>query len=63
MTSNTSPDLKDITDEEYNRRRALAKLGLAVGIMYITPTVLQIDRSARAQGPSCSPGKSRKGLC
>lgn len=36
------------------RRAALAKLGLAVGAAYVAPTVLSIDRSARAMGPSCS---------
>ena len=35
------------------RRAALAKLGLAVGAAYIAPTVLRIDRSAQAMGPSC----------
>ena len=37
-----------------SRRRALARLGLAVGAAYLAPTVLSIDRSARAQGPSCA---------
>jgi hypothetical protein len=36
-----------------DRRKALLKLGLAVGAAYFAPTVLSIDRSARAQGPSC----------
>ena len=40
--------------QNVNRRRALAKLGLAVGAAYIAPTVLSIDRSARAMGPSCA---------
>lgn len=35
------------------RRAALAKLGLGVGIAYMAPTVLRIDRSAHAMGPSC----------
>mgnify|MGYP003700631735 FL=1 len=35
------------------RRKALLKLGLAIGAAYFAPTVLSIDRSARAQGPSC----------
>jgi len=37
-----------------DRRRALLRLGLAVGAAYFAPTVLAIDRSARAQGPSCA---------
>jgi hypothetical protein len=36
------------------RRAALAKLGLAVGAAYIAPTLLKLDRPARAQGPSCA---------
>ena len=36
------------------RRRAMLRLGLAVGAAYFAPTVLSIDRSARAQGPSCA---------
>lgn len=35
------------------RRAALAKLGLGVGIAYLAPTVLRIERSAHAMGPSC----------
>lgn len=54
-----------------SRRAALAKLGLAVGAAYVAPTVLRIDRSARAQAPSgngngpgkCTPGQAKKGLC
>ncbi|MEQ9334798.1 hypothetical protein [Thalassobaculum sp.] len=37
-----------------DRRRALVRLGLAVGAAYLAPTVLSIDRSARAMGPSCA---------
>lgn len=37
-----------------DRRAALLRLGLAVGAAYFAPTVLSIDRSARAQGPSCA---------
>lgn len=53
-----------------SRRKALTKLGLAAGTIYTAPTVLRIDRSARAQGASngqgnggCPPGQARKGLC
>ncbi len=41
-------------EPEIARRRALIRLGLAVGAAYVAPTVLSIDRSARAQGPSCA---------
>lgn len=36
-----------------SRRAALAKLGLGIGVAYLAPTVLRIDRSAHAMGPSC----------
>lgn len=36
------------------RRRALVRLGLAVGAAYVAPTVLSIDRHAWAMGPSCA---------
>lgn len=41
------------------RRRALIRLGLAAGAAYIAPTILSIDRSAWAMGPSCA--KNPKG--
>ena len=45
---------EDARDEVSTKRRAaLAKLGLGVGIAYLAPTVLRIDRSAHAMGPSC----------
>jgi hypothetical protein len=37
-----------------DRRNALLRLGLAVAAAYFAPTVLSIDRRARAQGPSCA---------
>lgn len=37
-----------------DRRRALIRLGLAVGAAYVAPTVLSIDRSAHAMGGSCA---------
>ena len=36
------------------RRRALIRLGLAVGAAYVAPMVLSVDRSAQAMGPSCA---------
>ena len=55
-----SADPRDKGAEPWvERRRALIRLGLAVGAAYVAPTVLSIDRSARAQGPSCA--KNPKG--
>lgn len=62
----TEPSRADAADPQdpgaepwVERRRALIRLGLAVGAAYVAPTVLSIDRSARAMGPSCS----KKGTC
>jgi hypothetical protein len=38
-----------------SRRRALAKLGLAAGVAYSTPTLLQLDRHALAAATPCPP--------
>ena len=39
-----------------SRREALARLGLATAIAYSAPTILHLDRSAKAQIlPSCVP--------
>jgi hypothetical protein len=39
-----------------SRRQALAKLGLAATVAYAAPTILHLDRSAKAQIlPSCVP--------
>ena len=43
-----------LTEGSADRRKALIRLGLAAGAAYFAPTVLSIDRSARAQGPSCA---------
>lgn len=48
-----TPDEKPSETVSTKRRAALAKLGLGVGIAYLAPTVLRIDRSAHAMGPSC----------
>ena len=37
-----------------DRRAALARLGLGVAVAYIAPTVLHLDRSAKAVQPSCN---------
>lgn len=36
-----------------SRRRALAKLGLAAGAAYATPTLLRLDRQAHAAPTPC----------
>lgn len=48
-----APTQKSAEPVSATRRAALAKLGLGVGIAYLAPTVLRIDRSAQAMGPSC----------
>jgi hypothetical protein len=56
MSDNPTTEVNQETGEEQvsaKRRAALAKLGLGVGIAYMAPTVLRIDRSAHAMGPSC----------
>jgi len=41
---------------DVRRRAALAKLGLTVAVAYAAPTILHLDRSAKAQIlPSCEP--------
>lgn len=40
------------------RRRALARLGLGAAAVYAAPTILHLDRSARAVQPSCT-GKGK----
>lgn len=37
-----------------NRRQALSRLGLGVAVAYTAPTVLHLDRSAKAVQPSCN---------
>lgn len=46
-------------DRELSRRRALAKLGLAAAVAYVAPTVVHLDRSAKAVTPSCTGGKGK----
>ncbi len=41
-------------DAPNDRRRALVRLGLAIGGVYVAPTILSIDRKAWAMGPSCA---------
>jgi hypothetical protein len=44
-----------------SRRRALARLGLAAGVAYTTPTLLQLDRKALAASTPCPPA-GQKGV-
>lgn len=44
MKKPAQPDTK----VEISRRKALAKLGLAVGVAYTAPVVLHLDREAKA---------------
>lgn len=39
---------KDEKAPTVSRRRALAKLGLAVGVAYVAPSVLRINRNVQA---------------
>lgn len=48
-------------DVAVSRRRALAKLGLAAGVAYTTPTLLQLDRKALAASTPCPPA-GQKGV-
>lgn len=48
-------------DISVSRRRALAKLGLAAGVAYSTPTLLQLDRRALAASTPCPPA-GQKGV-
>lgn len=41
-------------DKKVARRQALTRLGLGVAVMYTAPTVLHLDRSAKAVQPSCN---------
>jgi len=49
----TAPSPRE--DSTVSRRRALAKLGLAAGVAYSTPTLLQLDRRALAASTPCPP--------
>ncbi len=46
------------TAPSMDRRRALARLGLGAAAVYVAPTILKLDRSAKAVQPSCT-GKSK----
>lgn len=39
---------------EGTRRQALKRLGIGVAVAYVAPTVLHLDRSAKAVQPSCN---------
>jgi hypothetical protein len=40
---------EDRTSTGMSRRKALARLGLAAGVAYAAPTIVQLDRSANAK--------------
>jgi len=42
---------KDEKTPTVSRRRALTKLGLAVGVAYVAPSVLRINRNVQAFNP------------
>lgn len=48
-------------DVAVSRRRALAKLGLAAGVAYSAPTLMQLDRKALAASTPCPPA-GQKGV-
>ncbi len=54
LASGIDTRLSPQISETNSRRKALVKLGLVVTSIYIAPTILRIDRSARAMGPSCA---------
>ncbi|MCE2509395.1 MAG: hypothetical protein J4G10_00185 [Alphaproteobacteria bacterium] len=55
MTFDKSPPAKRINErekaeeKEISRRKALAKLGIGVAVVYTAPTILPLDNSARAK--------------
>lgn len=54
---------EDRTSSGMSRRKALARLGLAAGVAYAAPTIVQLDRSANAKNlPSpCPPPAPNSG--
>lgn len=55
---------EDRTSSGMTRRKALARLGLAAGVAYAAPTIVQLDRSANAKNlptPCPPPGGKGKG--
>ena len=51
-------DVETPKEPALDRRQALARLGLGVAVAYAAPTILRLDRSARAVQPSCT-GKGK----
>ena len=51
------------SDLTLDRRKALAKLGLAAGVAYAAPIVIRLDRDANAgvTPTPCKPGGKGKG--
>jgi len=46
-----------------SRRAALGRLGLAATAAYVAPTILHLDRTAKAVTPSCSSGGKGNPWC
>ena len=52
------------TSRAMSRRKALTRLGLAAGVIYAAPTIVQLDRSANAKtlpSPCPPPSGGKKG--
>ena len=48
MSQFKAPARRDIEGVDLARRRALKRLGLAVGVAYAAPAILHLDREAKA---------------
>jgi hypothetical protein len=53
-TPKTEPALQlDVDPKTVSRRRALARLGLVAGAVYVAPTITNLDRRALANTTPC----------
>jgi hypothetical protein len=57
MSQSKAPESRDRDAVDPARRRALKRLGLAIGVAYVAPAVLHLDREAKAMMAStpCPP--------
>lgn len=70
-TASVGPSSEGESAPSAGRRRALAKLGLAAAVAYSVPTLVRIDRSARAivlpspcdDPPNVPPGSPSPPFC
>lgn len=60
-TDQHKPGRRSGKPDDPGRRAALARLGLGAAAVYVAPTVLHLDRSARAVQPSCTGKGGGKG--